>query len=306
MGSSSTLLTIDDAQARSTRRAVLRWWNKVRADRDAVTWRQSRDPWAVLVAETMLAQTQFDRVTEPFERFLAAFPSAKALASAPVGDAIRAWSGLGYNRRAVNLHRTATILIERYDGKLPSELEALLELPGVGPYTARAVLSSAFGHRVGIVDVNVHRVLARAAVGAELSMAEAQRIADRLVPERQSREWNVALMDFGSRICRARSPQCETCVLAQSDLCAWRSSARTPVSDPSRPAGADRRSQHFDGSDRQGRGRIIERARRGQVREGEIAVVAGWPDDAGRARAVVDRLVSEGLLVRVRGGYALP
>src|SRR5207253_7595774 len=135
--------------------AVLTWWEEHRRD---LPWRRTRDPWAVLVSELMLQQTQVPRVLPKYEAFMARFPTPAACAGAPAGDVVRAWAGLGYNRRALNLHRTAVAVVERHSGKLPPSLHELLALPGIGPYTARAVLAFAFEDDVAVLDVNARRV----------------------------------------------------------------------------------------------------------------------------------------------------
>ncbi|MDQ4130378.1 MAG: A/G-specific adenine glycosylase, partial [Actinomycetota bacterium] len=139
--------------------ALLAWGDGRRAD---LPWRATRDPWAVLVSETMLQQTQTSRVAPRYTAFLARFPTAAACAAAPAADILRAWAGLGYNRRALSLHRAAQAIVERHAGQVPDDLEALLALPGVGPYTARAVLALAFEADHGVLDTNAARVLARA------------------------------------------------------------------------------------------------------------------------------------------------
>lgn len=155
-------------------------------------WRATRDPWAVLVSELMLQQTQVARVVPRWEAFLARFPSAQACAAAPVAEVVQAWAGLGYNRRALNLHRSAQTVVDRHDSEVPRDLEALLALPGVGPYTARAVLVFAFEQDVGLVDTNAGRFLARAAMGRTLARGEAQSVADGLVPEGHGWAWGQA------------------------------------------------------------------------------------------------------------------
>ncbi|MGH8921406.1 MAG: A/G-specific adenine glycosylase, partial [Actinomycetes bacterium] len=147
------------------------------AGRD-LPWRRTREPWAVLVSELMLQQTQVARLVPRYERFLARFPTPPALAAAPVADVIAEWAGLGYNRRAVNLHRAARQVTAKHGGRIPAALADLLALPGIGPYTARAVLAFAFEEPVGVLDVNAARVSARAAAGRSLGPAEAQRLAD--------------------------------------------------------------------------------------------------------------------------------
>ena len=162
------------------REALLAWEETSRRD---LPWRRTRDPWAVLVSELMLQQTQVARVATRYEDFLARFPDPAACAASSVGDVVRAWAGLGYNRRAVHLHRTAGVVVERHSGALPGRLEALLALPGVGRYTARAVLAFAFEADVGLVETNTARVLARSFSGRRIpSPAAAQRLADEAVP----------------------------------------------------------------------------------------------------------------------------
>jgi A/G-specific adenine glycosylase len=260
-------------------------------------WRRSRDPWQVLVSEVMLQQTQASRVIEPFHRFVDRFPTPSACASAGPGEVVRQWAGLGYNRRALNLHRSAVRVVERNGGRIPGDLAGLLELPGVGPYTARAVLSFAFEIDVGVVDTNVGRLLARAVVGRSLSAAEAQALADDLVPVGQGWAYNQTLFDLGARYCTARAPECAACPLGRR--CRWRA-AGSPLPDPARSsAGTARRQAPFAGSDRQGRGRIVAALRSGPVALGDVAGVAGWPEQPERARRVAGELVEEGLACRV-------
>jgi A/G-specific adenine glycosylase len=157
---------------------LLGWWEATWRD---LPWRRTRDPWAVLVSEVMLQQTQVDRVVPRWHRFLARFPSAAACADAGVGPVVEEWAGLGYNRRAVSLHRCAVAVTAQHGGELPADLAGLLALPGIGPYTARAVLAFAFEADVAVVDTNVGRILARTS-GRTLSAVEAQALADDLVP----------------------------------------------------------------------------------------------------------------------------
>jgi A/G-specific adenine glycosylase len=167
----------------------------------------------------MLQQTQAARVEGPYRKFLRLFPSALACARAPAGDVVRAWAGLGYNRRAVQLHAAAKVVVESHRGRVPDDLDALLALPGVGPYTARAVLAFAFERDVAVVDVNVARVLARAVVGAPLSPAQGQRLADTVKAKGRPWLWNQSLLELGAVVCTARSPSCTSCPLA--GCCRW-------------------------------------------------------------------------------------
>jgi A/G-specific adenine glycosylase len=277
--------------------AVSTWWASARTARDDLPWRATRDGWAVLVSELMLAQTQVVRVAERFGAFLERFPTPRSCASAELGDVVRAWSGLGYNRRALALHRAAHAIVERHGGSVPFELDDLLALPGVGPYTARAVRAFAYDAGGGVVDVNIARVVSRAVVGRVLAPSEAQATADRLAEGHSPREWNLALMDFGSLVCRARAPRCGSCPAAEG--CRWRASGDDD------PGAARSRQSPFAGSDRQGRGRILKFACSEEIPIDDVAGVAGWPDDPDRAALVAGALVREGLLVLCDGRYKL-
>lgn len=258
----------------------------------------------MLVSELMLQQTQVPRVVPRFTAFLGQFPTPAACASAPVGEVVQAWAGLGYNRRAVSLHRAAVAVVERHHGVVPGALEDLLQLPGVGPYTARAVLAFAYEVDVGVVEVNSARVISRAAAGRALGAAEAQALADALVPAGRGWAWNQAMLDLGASICTKAAPACATCPLRV--CCAW-SAAGRPAPDPAvGSAGAGGRQSAFDGSDRQGRGRIVAALRRGPVATGDLAEAAGWPADPDRARRVAAGLVADGLAVTDGGGLRLP
>lgn len=255
----------------------------------------------MLVAETMLAQTQTVRVARSYPGFLGRFPTPAACAKASLGAVLEAWSGLGYNRRARSLHEAARSIVTRHGGSLPQDLDALLALPGVGPYTARAVLAFAFGFDVGVVDTNVGRVLARAIAGRSLQPAEAQRLADSLVPTGIARSWNLAVMDLGSEVCAGR-PRCSRCALGAAGLCVWADSG-FPAPDPAaRSAGASGRQPRFAGSDRAGRGALVRAALAGPIGASDVATAAGWPDDPGRTAKVVAGLVAEGLLVAAPDG----
>lgn len=266
-------------------------------------WRTTRDPWHVLVSEVMLQQTQVPRVVAPFRSFVDRFPTPATCAAAGLAEIVRAWAGLGYNRRAVNLHRSATIVVERHGGRVPEDLEALLALPGVGPYTARAVLAFAFEHPVGVVDTNVKRVLARAVAGRTLEEEEAQQLADQLVPREAAWRFNQALFDLGAQFCTARVPRCRSCPI--SSPCLWARHAAGDGQTVEDPAGVRRRQQRFSGSDREGRGRLVEALRLSPVPEPAVAAAAGWPDDGPRARRIAQRLVEEGLACWDEGSLAL-
>jgi A/G-specific adenine glycosylase len=248
----------------------------------------------------MAQQTQVSRVVPAYLRFLEAFPSPRECAAAPLGEVLVLWQGLGYNRRARNLHRAAAAIVDQHGGSVPSGLADLLALPGVGSYTARAVQAFAFGIDVGVVDTNAGRVLSRAVAGRPVTGSEAQRLVDAMVPAGAGWAFGQALLDLGAEVCVMEEPRCGRCPIRRR--CRWAASGRaTP--DPARgSAGVSTPQDRFDGSDRQGRGRLVERLRRGPVAADRVAEAAGWPDDPQRAARVVDGLVAEGLVVRDAGG----
>lgn len=280
---------------------LLGWSASTRRD---LPWRRTRDPWAVLVSELMLQQTQVARVAPRYEAFLADFPTPATAAAAPVGALVEAWAGLGYNRRAVNLHRTATIVVADHGGRLPDTLRSLLALPGIGPYTARAVLVFAYEQDHGVLDTNAARFLARAVAGRSLRPAEAQVLADGQVPDGAGWAWNQAVLDFGATICVKRSPRCSVCPIAGE--CAWSGSGFAAPDPAVGSAGVSTPQSAFVGSDRQGRGRLVQALRTGPLEVDRVADAAGWPDDPERARRVADRLVGDGLAEYVDGQLALP
>lgn len=257
----------------------------------------------MLVSELMLQQTQVARVLPKYDVFLDRFPHATACATAPLADVLVLWSGLGYNRRAVNLHRAAGEIVQQHAGQLPDDLDALLALPGIGPYTARAVLAFAFERDVGVLDTNAARVHARLA-GRPLRPREAQDAADAAVPVGRGWRWNQSMLDLGATVCVARSPHCDECPCSR--WCAW-SLAGCPEPDPAiGSAGVSGRQSPFEGSDRQGRGRLVDALRAGPLAEPDLPAAMGWPDDAVRAGRVAATLLGDGLAVVVDGQWRLP
>ncbi len=246
----------------------------------------------MLVSEAMLQQTQVARVIDRYASFLARFPDPHAMAAAPLADVLDAWAGLGYYRRARDLHRAATAIVERHGGRVPDSLGELMALPGIGAYTARAVLALALERDHGVVDTNVARVLARAVTGAPMTAGATQRLADDLVPPGTGWLHNQTLLDLGATVCTARSPRCDVCPLRSG--CAWR---RAGGDDPARTtAGTSRPQAPFAGSDRQGRGRLLAALREASagIAAGTLDDVTGWGDE-GRSRRVADTLVADGL-----------
>jgi len=284
-------------RAQRFRRRLLEWGATQRRD---LPWRRTRDPWRILVSEVMLQQTQAGRVVPHYERFVAAYPTAARCAAAGPGEVIRRWSGLGYNRRALNLQRAASVIVDEHDGAVPSADAALRALPGVGPYTARAVRAQAFGEGVVAVDTNGVRVLARCVAGTPLSLRDATALGDRLLPAAETWAFTQSLFDLGATVCVARAPRCGDCPVRA--LCRWhRLGGPVASPDPWRASPSVRRQSPFAGSERQGRGRLVESLRRGAVRRSRVAAACGWPDEPERARRVADALVAEGL-ARWSGG----
>jgi A/G-specific adenine glycosylase len=199
------------------RRRLLAWYRGAARD---LPWRRTRDPYRVLVSEFMLQQTQVSRVLDFYPRFLKRYPSVEALARARPAAVREAWEGLGYYRRAANLHRLAREVVGRHGGVLPDEPEALRRLPGVGPYTAGAVAVFAYEKPVAAVDTNVGRVLRR--VFGSRTAKDTRTLAQLLQPRRGKTAWsfNQALMELGALVCTARAPQCPRCPVR--NLCDWR------------------------------------------------------------------------------------
>jgi len=266
------------------RDALLAWYD---ANRRPFPWRQTRDPYAVLVSEVMAQQTQIMRVVAYYERFLALFPTPESLARAPLAEVLAAWSGLGYNRRARFLHGAAAHVVEH---GWPTTSAGLQALPGVGPYTAAAVASIAFGEPVPAVDTNVKRVLSR----WEATPLEGTRLAEAaaaaLDGDRPA-DWNQAMMDLGARVCTPK-PDCGSCPVT-----AWCSDASV-YSAPARQA-------RFSGSTRQARGAVIK-----ALVHGNSATHAALAKQTGlatiRLQEALEALESDGLVERSGRRWRLP
>ncbi len=255
------------------------------------------DPWGIVVSEVMAQQTQISRVEERWPGFMAAFPTPAAMAAASPADVIRAWRGMGYNRRALNLHRAA-VAIGAAGGRVPGDVDGLLGLPGIGPYTARAVAAIAFGIPVGAVDVNVRRVLGRilAVDRAAIAPADLQAAADALVDPDRPGTWTHAVMDIGATVCRPARPSCGSCPAqpwcrtagatptraeaASARATATRATDRVP--SRARPAPVP-----FEQTTRWLRGRLVDRLR--DAAPGEALAVDG-PLGAHSAEAVARAL----------------
>jgi A/G-specific adenine glycosylase len=197
---------------------LLQWYASEHRD---LPWRSTHDPYAILVSEMMLQQTQVQRVLPKYEQFLTAFPTLADLAAASTADVISAWVPLGYNMRAVRLQSIARQVMNEFDGNIPDTIEELLKLKGIGRYTAGAIACFAYKKQVAMVDTNIHRVLHRIFLGMDLSkprLTGDQRLtfAEQVLPEGKAYDWNQALMDLGATICTSANPQCFRCPLQEA------------------------------------------------------------------------------------------
>lgn len=281
---------------------VLAWYGDAARD---LPWRaDDATPWGVLVSEVMLQQTPVARVLPAWRSWVHRWPAPADLAASDPGDAVRAWDRLGYPRRALRLHAAATVIRDRYAGQVPADVERLRTLPGVGAYTAAAVASFAFRQRHAVVDTNVRRVHARAALGRaepEPALTRAElRLAETLLPDdaRTAARWGVAVMELGALVCTARSPDCGVCPV--TDLCAWQRGGR-PAHD-----GPPRRAQPWAGTDRQVRGKLMAVLRGSHEPVPAAALEEAWDDGAQRERCLAS-LVLDGLVDPLPDGtFRLP
>jgi A/G-specific adenine glycosylase len=289
--------------------ALLAWY--ARHGRTHLPWRTTRDPYRIVVSESMLQQTQVERVIPLYEAFVARFPSFAALAAADAGDAVRAWRGLGYNSRAIRLHALARAVVERHGGTLPRETDALRALPGIGAYTAAAVRAFAYEIDDAAADVNLRRVIHRVAFGLEHPPRADDRELDALalaaVPHGAAHDWNSAMMDLGATICTARAARClvcplrERCAAAPVDAASLAVLARTHAKrKPPQNAIPFERTTRFL------RGRIIDRLRDVPPREAlaldelQRELSARVPADRlHEIPSVVDALERDGIVTRI-------
>lgn len=265
---------IESGIAADRNEALLRWYAE---HRRALPWRETRQPYPILVAEVMSQQTQIDRVIPHWALFMTAFPTVEDLAVAPLSDVVRAWSGLGYNTRAKRLHAAARQIAETGWPRTSSGLE---KLPGVGSYTARAVAAFAFGEQTPAVDTNLRRVLSRWH-GEPLDGAPLNAAADGAIANTDATLWNQAVMDLGALVCRPRGPKCSTCPV--SDWCAGPDVYVAPRAQP-----------RFEGSGRQVRGAVVRTLIHGEASLGDIATQTGF--DRGSVALAIGDLIDEGLL----------
>ena len=283
--------------------ATLNAWFLTNA-RDLPWRRDGFGAWGILVSEFMLQQTPVNRVIPRLEEWLARWPTPADLAAVPPGEAVRAWSSLGYPRRALWLHAAAVQITEFHGGVVPSDLHDLLALTGIGDYTARAVAAFAYGHRHPVVDTNTRRVIARAIAGAgEPAPPSRGRDLDAmglLLPEsaHEAALFNAAIMELGAVVCTSRNPQCDLCPIRNA--CAWR------AADYPEYTGIRKTVQKkFSGSDRQVRGLIMAELRGAHRSVTDAEIMTLWPDPVQLQRALTS-LVTDGLAIPAADGYTLP
>ncbi len=298
----------DREQLQRIQRNLMGWFKAHGRD---LPWRRTRDPYRILVSEIMLQQTQVDRVKPKWEAFLQQFPTIEILAQAAPGDVIRAWAGLGYNRRALNLQRTAQAVLRDWGGQFPTTPEELRTLPGIGPYTAGAVACFAFERDVAFMDTNIKRVVHRVWIGPDdmqVSERDLLKIAEAAVPAGQGWTWNQAIMELGALICTAARPRCQICPVRSEcrAYAAWCAADEAVFSyAPARPVlkKVAERSTPFTSTPRYFRGKIVETLR--QIEPGAwlslaelgARIKADWTDDQRDwLLALVRGLASDGLL----------
>ena len=280
---------------------VAAWY---RANARDFPWRRpGTSPWAILLIEFMAQQTQIERAGAAWTVWLERWPTPAALAAEPPGEAVKAWGRLGYPRRALALHGAATEIAEGHAGEVPRDVETLLSLPGVGPYTAAAVASFAYGVRTPVVDTNVRRVLARAVLGQAEAGPPARadlEVMASVLPEdpEETRLVNAGAMELGALVCTPRNPDCDRCPIA--DACAWRLAGYPPYSGPRRA-----RQPRFAGSDREARGLVMAELRTADRPVGLDELIALIPDEDRLTRALAG-LTRDGLAALTPAGYTLP
>lgn len=266
-------------------------------------WREAgTDPWAILVCEVMSQQTPVARVLPQWQRWMERWPTPRDLAAASPADVIVAWDRLGYPRRALRLRECAVAVVERFAGVLPRDRDELLSLPGIGPYTADAIIAFAHRERSTVLDTNIRRVIARLN-GDELPPRNLRKSevarAEALVPldGEEAAQWNAAIMELGALVCTVRNPRCEECPLA--DRCRWLIAGRPTANVPRQP-------QKFSGTHREARGKVMAvlRTARHPVERQELERLSGLT--AERFRPALESLVSDGLATASKGRYLLP
>ena len=273
---------------------LLDWYRS--AQRDLAWRRPGVSPWQILVSEFMLQQTPVARVEPIWLAWIERWPTPSATAAASAADVLRAWGKLGYPRRAKRLHECATVIATEHGDVVPSDVETLLTLPGVGAYTARAIACFAYRQRVPVVDTNVRRVVARVVHGRADSPASVRDLDDvaALLPDSaDAPTFSVALMELGATVCTARSPRCGLCPLS---ACAWRSRGYPEAAAPVR------RVQRYAGTDRQVRGRLLDVLRGNDSPVARAQLDVAWLTDTAQRDRALDSLLVDGLVEQTADG----
>lgn len=273
-----------------------------------IVWRTpATTAWGVLLSEVMSQQTPVRRVEPSWEEWMERWPTPTALAAADTADVLRAWGKLGYPRRALRLKECAQAIVDLHGGEVPSAVEDLLKLPGIGEYTSRAVAAFSYRQRVPVVDTNVRRVYSRLVDGRFLPGTPSKKElahVEAMLPEdsETAATWSVAIMELGALICTTK-PQCELCPLKQA--CSWQQLG-CPAPKEEDLAKAKKRVQKFEGTDRQVRGKIMAVLREAHAPVPQSAIDIVWPDGAQRSRALYS-LLDDGLAVQHDNGmFSLP
>lgn len=273
---------------------LLDWFDQNKRD---LPWRGTT-PWGVMVSEFMLQQTPVNRVLPVWREWLDRWPTPSDLAAAKRSEVITAWGRLGYPRRALRLHESATIIANDFDNKVPASIAELRSLPGVGEYTAAAIAAFAFNESVLVLDINIRRLFSRVIDGLEyptLAPTTTERVrAAQLIPE-DGAKWAAATMEFGALVCKSKNPACQLCPVTSQ--CAWRKAGYPPTSLP-------RKSQNWVGTDRQCRGTIVQALRENE-KLSSVALNKLWQDNSQIERAL-ESLILDKLIELHHGHYGLP
>ena len=275
-------------------REVLAWFEENKRD---LPWRKST-PWGVLVSEFMLQQTPVNRVLPIWVEWMERWPTPKDLASAKKSELLKAWGRLGYPRRALRLHESATIIAKEFNNQVPQTLEDLRKLPGVGEYTAAAIMAFAHKKESLVLDVNIRRLFSRLLDGQELPplhITKTERQSRNELIPKQAHTWAAATMELGALICTATKPKCEICPLAHS--CLWRASGYPPSQT------SKKKVQKWHGTDRQCRGVIIEHLR--HTKKADQAKLAELWDNESQLEKCLAALLKDGLITQKNKSFSL-